>query len=158
MPTVTSMSRLTRATLRTLVLGSFLVPGLVACGGDDDDGEPLTDDEFVEQGNQICTDGSADMQELADDLPADPSNDDLTEFLLASIESLRAQLGAIDDLDAPDDKQDAVGQLVDDAEGVLDDLEDQVNDDVEAVMSSDDDPFEQINEQFADLGLTECAA
>jgi hypothetical protein len=150
------MTLLTQVILRWLVVIGVVTAPLSAC--DDSDGEQLSDDQFVEQANQICADGAAEIDELGGELGDDPSDDELRTYYLASIDNLRGQLDDIAALQAPDDKVDPLQALIDDAEGILDELEDQVNDDVDAVTSPETDPFAEINQRFTDLGLTVCAS
>jgi hypothetical protein len=133
------MTRLTQVVLRSLVVVGVATSSLTAC--DDSDGEELSDEQFAEQANKICADGAAEIDDLGSHLGENPNDDDLRNYYLASIENLRGQLDAIGD----------------DAEDILDELEDQVNDDVGAVTSPETDPFAGINQRFTDLGLTVCA-
>jgi hypothetical protein len=152
---------LTRA-LSTVVVGALLLVGAAACGGDDD-GDALSQEEFVRQGNAICAEGNetldAAIEEAFGDLQEgeEPSADEIAEvFQESGIPSIQKQIDDLGDLEPPENMSDDVDQLLDDAQAALDDLEEQIEDDPNAFLNSDEDPFADVNQQAGELGLTEC--
>lgn len=135
------------------------------CGGDDSDdggggGEaPATDitkAEFVKQANAICTAGNQEIADAAQELGSNgqPSDDDLQGFAEDSlIPSIRGQVEDIRALGFPEGDEDTLGGLLDDADGILDDAED----DPVAFVQQDEDPFTDVNQGLADYGVTACA-
>ena len=94
--------------------------GLIAagCGGDDDDGgDALTKEEYVAQGNEICEDGNAELEQSADFDFSDPAALEafVTDTFVPNIQ------GQIDDLreGIPEDDEDEVNEILDEAELAL---------------------------------------
>jgi hypothetical protein len=148
-------------------LGAIFVAG---CGGDDDtssttgtsgasgvSGAPLTEDEFVAQGNAICAAGDKEVNAALEDAfngqkptPAEveqAANDTI-------IPSIQGQIDAIRALTPPEDIADDVTTFLDDAEAALD----QVRDDPQVLLGNDNaGPFADVNDEADALGLTKCA-
>jgi hypothetical protein len=133
-----------------LVLGL----GLAACG---DDEERLSQDEFVEQGQAICREGNEEIEALFADLPQDeiPTEEELEPLFDDFVSNVRGQIDDIDELSPPEDIEDDVDAFVSDARDALDEVEDGG---AEALLQEEgEDPFAEVNEQAAELGLSECA-
>lgn len=144
-------------TLTIMALGVLAGVGLVACG--DDGGEPLSQSEFEEQGNAICEEGNDEIDAEADDFFADvpsgedPSEEDLSGFANdVLVPNVQGQIDDLRDLDAPEDIQDDLDATLDEGEEILDEISDDPS-----ILFSDEDPFEDVNAQLTDLGLTSCA-
>ena len=117
-------------------LGSFVVGG---CG--DDDKPRLTQEEFVTQGNAVCSAGNAQADELFADLPPDrePTPEELATIFPKLIDGLKDQIDGIDALNPPTDLQDEVDDLVKAARAALSVLEDAGP---EGLFTENEDPFE----------------
>jgi len=133
--------------------------GVAACGDDDDGGDALTQEEFVDQGNQICSDGNDELDAAFADLPddAEPTPDQISEFADTFEENVSGQIDAIDDLVPPDDIADDVDEILADARDDLDTFVTLIRDDPEAAFAQEEDPFADVSERLTDIGLTECA-
>jgi hypothetical protein len=163
----------------TLLAVAALATGPISagCGGDDHGGESLSKEEsvpranapskeepvaqanapskeeFVAQANEICKQGNAELDAAAQEsfgqglaTPED-HNAFATETLVPNIQ------GQIDDIRAlgiPEGDEDTVNGFLDEAEGILDQLE-------RNPESFSGDPFAQVNQDFAAYGLTACA-
>jgi hypothetical protein len=145
---------------RSLVLLCTLPLALLgaACGGDDDGGERLTQEEFEEQGNAICQAGNERIEEAFTDAgfgEEEPPAEEVEAFVDDElIPSIERQIDELRDLNPPEDVEDDFADLLDDAESALDNVRDMS---AEEIVSSEDDPFEDVNERSAELGLTACA-
>lgn len=133
--------------------------GFVACGGDDD-GETsattaaaISEDEFVAQGNQICADGTEELDAAQEDAfsGGQPDAADLEAYVTDTfIPNIQGQIDALRALGAPEGQEDEVNQFLDDAQESLDALEDDPS-------SLGEDTFADVNEQAVELGIGECA-
>lgn len=122
------------------------------CG---DDSEPLTEEAFVEQANEICAKGTEELDALAEELGDDPSVKEIEEFFDAAVSSLREQMDDVDDLNPPASMRVAVREFLADARRALKDLKAMG---AEAAFSEDaEDPFEELEAQATALGLDECS-
>jgi hypothetical protein len=144
--------------LMIVTLGVLAGAGLVACG-DDGGGDALTQSEFEDQANAICDEGNDEIDAEANDFFADvpsgeaPSEDDESAFVNdVLVPNVQGQIDDIRDLDAPEDIQDDLNATLDQAEEILD----QISDDP-SIAFSDEDPFDEINAELDDLGLTSCS-
>jgi hypothetical protein len=148
-------ARMGRGSRRTAVVALSCVV-LAACNGGG--GDRLTEEEFVEQANQICSEGNDRLDALAEELFADlgpgdaPSGEDLEEYFDTIVDDVQGQLDDIGDLNPPEELEDDVDALLSEAQSSLDDFKEQGS---EALLS-DDDPFAESNQMADDIGLTEC--
>jgi hypothetical protein len=146
----------------TWIVACALALGLIAAGcGDDDDGnddsgatdtsastETLTKAEFIEQGNEICRQGNAELQKAFQEQQGGDSGAELRALVEDTlIPSVQGQIDKIRALGPPDDQ---VTQVLDQAEGVLDELE-------ADPAKLQGDPFGEVNKGLTEAGLTECA-
>ena len=152
----------------TAVLALALAAGLIAAGcGDDDDettttsttteagatgatgatgasgGEPLSEEEFVEQGNAICSDVNQKLQ-------GGPQSGSEEQFIdktfIPAVEDGLADLGQ---LTPPEDLADSYQEMLDEGNKVLDD----VKSDPSALGQGSFAKFDQL---AGEVGLTEC--
>ncbi|MGH9085464.1 MAG: hypothetical protein ACRDYW_08425 [Acidimicrobiales bacterium] len=137
--------------------------GAVVTGCSDDE-DALTEEEFVEQGNAICEAGNERLNAAFEDAFADlgpdeqPDADEVTALIEdVLIPSVQEQVDDLGELEPPDDLSADVEQMLDDAQGALDRLEEQVQDDPEAFLEQEEDPFADANAQANEIGLTACA-
>jgi hypothetical protein len=142
--------------LTVLVAVALAGAGLAACD-DDGGGEPLTEAEFQAQANAICGESNTALDEEAEDVFADvpsgevPSEAELETFADFAVPNIQGQIDDIRDLEAPDDIQGDVDDVLDETEGVLDEIADDPS-----VIAGDEDPFADVDSQLNDLGLTSC--
>jgi hypothetical protein len=140
---------------RTMVAVALLTAGVLVAAGCGDDEERLTEEEFLEQGNTACAEGNEEIEALFAELPQDevPTEEQIEPLFDDLVDAVRGQVDAIDELSPPEELEDDVDQLVSDARDALEEIEDGGP----SSLLSEDDPFAEVNEQAADLGLTECA-
>lgn len=130
-----------------LIAAAMLALGLLAgCGGDDG----LTKEEYVAKGNAICEKGNAELEQAE----FDPSDDAAFEAFVTDTLVPNVQ-GQIDDLRVgiPEDDEETVSGILDDAESVLEELEADP-----LALRGGADPFAEINERLNSYGLTTCGS
>ncbi len=133
---------------------------LVACGGGDDEStttsepEPLTKTEFVAQAEEICAEGNQAIETAAEDISAEPTDEEITEFaeevLIPNVQQQHDDLAA---LGAPEGDEEAVEEILSSLQAGLD----LVKDDPASLLSSED-PLGEASDLAEAYGLTECAA
>ena len=133
--------------------------GVAACGDDDDGGgDALTEEEFLAQGNEICSAGNDELDaafaEFGDE---EPTPEEISAFADTFEENVGDQIDAVDDLEGPDDIEEQLDPVLADARDDLEEFATLLREDPEAAFSQEEDPFADVNEQLADIGLTECA-
>lgn len=151
-----------------LAMASLAVAG---CGGDDEepttsteatpgatggDGVALSAEEFLEEGNAICAAGNRELDQLARETftgEGQPSPEEVEQFASGMIPSIQGQIDAIRALSPPEELAADVEEFLSTAEESLGELED----DPQLLLSEDEGPFVETNEQAAAIGLTECA-
>jgi hypothetical protein len=143
------------------ILVPFALAALLgsACGDDGD--EALSEDEFVEQANEICEEGSEELEAAGESLfesGEEPTDEQFADFADTFEESLLAQMDAVDELNGPADLEEALGPILEESREIARDLADQIRDDPTSLFTQQDDPFEEINAQLEELGITACAA
>jgi hypothetical protein len=135
----------------------FAATGLIAtgCGGGGDDaggdgGTTQSKEEFLAQGNQICSEGNAALN--ASDGPADQSQESLDAFVADTlVPNIQGQIDDLRDLDPPDEGADEINSILDDAQADLDEI-------AADPSSVGDNSFSDVQSRFKDFGLTECAS
>ncbi len=156
-------------TLAALAVGATLL--IAGCGGGDDEGdtssttssatgatgvsgEPLTHEEFVAQGDEICATGDEEIEAAAAEQFGDagPQNEqEVSEFAEAVvIPSIQAQHDGISALTPPDGEEEEVEALLAELQTALDEL----SDDPALLTSST--AFEDVNKRASDFGFTNC--
>lgn len=149
------MKRIALVTL-VFVVGAVLT----GCG---DDKEALSQEEFLKQGNAICAAGNERLDaaftkafgDLGEGEEPDPEAiGALLEDVL--VPEVQGQIDDFGDLEPPDDLADDMKEFLDNAQGALDQLEQQAKDDPGAVFEGED-PFAEVNAQADKIGLTECS-
>jgi hypothetical protein len=129
--------------------------GLVACG----DGEELSEEEFLEQANEICAEGEDELVAAFENAfggDEEPSPEEVGDFADVFEENISGQLDALNDLEGPGDLEDELDPILDDAREVLEEFVPTLRDDPESAFVSED-PFADVNSRLQELGLTECA-
>jgi hypothetical protein len=135
---------------------------LVGCGDDEESSTEttaataLTDEEFVDQGNEICAAGNEEIDQAANETFAgqQPTDAQVEQFAGILIPSIQAQIDGIRALTPPEDIAADVETFLSDAEDALAEVE---ADPLLLVASDDEGPFADVNAQALELGLTECA-
>ena len=100
------------------LFGTWLVVvaafGAGACGDEED---RLSQAEFEEEGNAICAEGNAQIEELFVELPQDraPTVEEVEEFFPAFIDNIRGQIDGVADLNPPEEIQDEVDAFIEEA-------------------------------------------
>jgi hypothetical protein len=112
----------------------------------------LSKEEFVTQANEICKRGNAELEAAAEEsLEGLPTPEDLNAFATKTlVPNVRGQIDDISALGIPEGDQATVKRFLDEAEGILDQLE-------RDPESFSGDPFAQVNQDLAAYGLTACA-
>lgn len=116
----------------------------------------LTQAEYVEQGNAICTSMNesimaAAMEQGGEGPPSGPEGEALFQTIMTNSE------GAMDDLDAlagPDDMNAEMDAILAEARTIKTAVE---AEGAEPFFASADDPWEAINPRFEAMGLSACA-
>ena len=168
-----------RARHLTLLAVAALAAGLIAagCGRDDVGGESLgkeefvaqanapskeksvlhanapSKEEFVAQANEICEEGNAELDAAAQESFGQglATPEDHNAFAMETlVPNVQGQIDDISALGIPEGDEEVVNAFLDEAEGILDQLER----DPESFSGN---PFEQVNQDFAAYGLTACA-
>lgn len=137
-----------------------IAAAVAGCGGDDDGGdttatETLTKQEWVEQADQICSTGDADIQKAAEDagLSSDSTPEELeafyTDTVIPNIENQRDQIEA---LPLPEGEEDAAQSITDALNQAIEDAKSDTGSLVDGSSTS----FDDVNQQAQDFGLTSC--
>ena len=132
--------------------------GLLATGCGDDE-ESLSEDEFVEQANAICEEGSEELDQAGGELfgSEEPTPEEIADFADLFEDAIGDQIDDLEDLNGPSDLEEELDGILADARDTLSEFADEVRDDPEAAFTSEEDPFADINERLSELGLTSCA-
>jgi hypothetical protein len=125
---------------------------------DGDDGGSISREDFIEQANEICRQGSADMEASAEDYDIDDdtemSDESVERWITeALLPAMRQQIEDIRALGFPEGDEDELNSIFEDAEDAIDEIED----DPTAAIEGDEDPFEDINDRLEGYGLDVCA-
>ncbi len=138
-----------------------LALGLAACG-DDDGPERLSTEEFLQQGNSICSTAEAKLDEGFGQLSAsgEPEVGQLQRFMLDTvIPNVDGQIEGLRTLQAPEELEADVAALLADADEALKQMRTQIETDPELFFDEGTpDPFAEVNARAAELGLEACAS
>ena len=127
-----------------LALAVVSLLSVAACG---DDGDQLSEEEYLAQANEICAESNAEFEEL--EFPSAPEEFDV--WLVSFREIFRDQFDRIRDLNGPGDLEADVNAVIDDVETIIDGFT------VEELFALEEDPFVDVNRRGEELGLTVCA-
>lgn len=151
-------------TARTALAAPALLVALALAGCGDDGGsgggsddDPISKADFIEQADQICADGAAELEKADEEYegedPSDPAV--LQRYVDEELEpNLRAQFDGVRDLGFPEGDEELLGDALDDADEVLD----SIVADPQAALLPDENPFADVNATLSDYGLTECGS
>ena len=154
--------------LRSLLLvpAALLAIGLAGCSDDEGPasgdssvpGEPISQEAFLEQANQVCRDGNQALAAATADLADDLSPDDaeaIADFATnVYVPNIRQQLEDIRAIGFPPGEEDTIEGLLTDAEAALAEVET----DPAAAFLGGTDPFADVNPELEAYGLTECGS
>ena len=151
--------RIAASLLAIVALGLFGA----GCGDDDDSGDSgdsggdaLTKAEFVKQGNAICTEGNAEINEGFAALGPQPSEAKQQEFILDTlVPNAQGQLDQIGELTPPEGDEDEIDAILAAGEEGLTKVEEEP---AALYRSGSADPFNEFSQLAGDYGLTVCAA
>ncbi len=127
-----------------LALAVVSLLSVAACG---DDGDQLSEEEYLAQANEICAESNAEFEEL--EFPSAPEEFDV--WLVSFREIFRDQFDRIRDLNGPGDLEADVNAVIDDVETIIDGFT------REEFFAVEEDPFVDVNRRAEELGLTVCA-
>ena len=128
-----------------LALAVVSLLSVAACG---DDGDQLSEEEYLAQANEICAESNAELEEL--EIPSTPEEVDV--FLVSFREILHDQFDRIRDLNGPGDLEADVNAVIDDVETLIDSFTGE-----EFFVLVEEDPFVDVDRRGEELGLTVCA-
>jgi hypothetical protein len=152
---------------RLIALTAAMTVGLAGCGDSGGSGQ-LSQEEFVQQADAICTD--ANKQQDAIDVPSlssQPTDEELDAFAAAldqGVELTRDQIDKLRDLNPPADAEDEWGKTVDELDASMDEVdkasEAAKNGDAAGLAKSLNDASaksESATQRAKDLGLKVCS-
>lgn len=118
-------------------------------------GETLTRDEFLKQGNAICTKGNAEIEAVVPkgNNAGPPSGPEGEAFFKAIIKTSHRMIDDVAALKPPADLQPEMTSIVADSRLILADLEAKG---AEAMFALEGDPFFEVNKRLTSIGLTVC--
>jgi hypothetical protein len=136
----------------------------VGCGSSSDDSTEavvLTKAEFIEQGDEICVEGSKQIEKEADEFAEDndvdtsnPKTEDQEEVITTVVgPALQAQAEEISALGAPEGEEETVTAIVE----ALEDGAAELEDDPGALLGDNgSNPLEEAEKLAGDFGFKEC--
>jgi len=133
-----------------------LIAGLAAlalvsagCGGDDDGGEALSDDEYAERFTEICSGFYDEVLEVVEDSTVEGPDDfeGIAEVAQETQEPAQEAADELADLQPPDEIEDEAQELVDNFQERVDLLDDTLD----AAEGEDEDELQELTEQSDDL-------
>ncbi len=129
-----------------------------ASGATSGSGSGLLPAEFIEQADAICKAGDPAIEKAFRSLgnPSEASEAEIESVITDRVvPEIRSQIEAIRQLDAPSEGAEELTTFLDDADAVVDEIEDDPSLLFEG--SPQGNPFEDVNKQADELGLQECA-
>ena len=127
------------------------------CG---DDVERLTASKFRQQADAICSAANAEIDEAAGEVlfsGGEPSNAEVAAFVTERLlPSIRDQIADLRALRPPEELEEDVDRLLDDAEAAADEMAGATEDDLGALFTGEE-PFADVGRQADALGLPSCA-
>ncbi len=134
---------------------------LAACGGggdattDSTQGTPLTKDEFLAQGNQICKSGNEAVSSAASSLGQNPSQADIDQFVNDTlIPTVEGELNSLQALGAPSGDEDQVNAIIDAAQSGVDSSSANPGE----ATNPNSPAFQEANKLASAYGLTDCGS
>jgi hypothetical protein len=143
---------------------------LAACGDDDDEATTngatsangasdaaLSESEYRAQVNEICTSGEREISQAVDETfgSSSGSQAEIKQFVAETVvPNIQSQIDDIRALTPPEDQADEIEDWLDNGQAALDELE---ADPVAGFTHPAADPFADVNQQAAELGLDGCS-
>jgi hypothetical protein len=144
-----------------LAAALFVTALLAGCGGGgSSDGGDVTagdvsKDEYIAQANKICRESDDEFQKATEDLPDNPSQDEIVATIDDSIVPiLRDTLDQLRALEAPQADVDELTGIYDGLQGEID----AVDEDPEKFAGQSANPFEESSAAFTDYGMDDCGS
>ena len=130
----------------------IVVSVLAACGGGSED--RLTKEEFLTQGNAICSSGDEKIGAAAESTfgSSEPTQEEIGAFASETIvPTIQDEIDQLRDLSPPKEDEDQVNAMLDEAQSALDNLK------ANPELATQGGGFEEANRLAKDYGLTACA-
>jgi ABC-type glycerol-3-phosphate transport system substrate-binding protein len=101
--------------MRLAILATLSAAVLAACGGGDASSERLSEEEFREQANAICTD----YNEQIADLGSPTSPEDISDYVERGIPIIQEGIAKLRELNPPEDMADDYDRMLDETEKTI---------------------------------------
>jgi ABC-type glycerol-3-phosphate transport system substrate-binding protein len=101
--------------MRLAILATLSAAVLAACGGGDASSERLSEEEFREQANAICTD----YNEQIADLGSPTSPEDIPDYVERGIPIIQEGIAKLRELNPPEDMADDYDRMLDETEKTI---------------------------------------
>lgn len=146
--------------LAVVLVVAALPLGLVACGGDDDEGP--SKEEFVKEANAVCTKANAEVEQVSADAfedPEDPQPAEAQAYLAELVPILRQQQLDLEKIEKPKDDEEEIEAILTAADTGITALAEgaKKEDEALAVVIAGDETFAEANKLATDYGLDDCA-
>jgi hypothetical protein len=146
------------ATLFVLAAFPF---GLLACGGDDDEGK--SKDDYVKEANAVCAKSNAEIEQVSTDAfedPQKPTSAEAQAYLAELVPILRQQQLDLEKIEKPKDDEDEIEDILKAADTGITALAagSKNEDEALAVVIAGDETFAEANKLATAYGLDECAS
>ena len=152
------LCRMRTSRLAVVVLFAFLASGVAACGSDDD---RLTASELAEQGNAVCTEADKKFEAAFSEFDEDeePTAEEMQGLAATAAEITDDVVGQFEDLDPPEDLETSWDDTLEKARAAQEKLELAGEDpeSAQALFSSEEDPFDEVNAGLEKVGITVCS-
>jgi hypothetical protein len=143
--------------LAALALFSLVAGAAVGCGEEED---RLTAAELAEQGNAICADVSEEFEAaFADVGDEEPTPEQMQAFAATAAEITGDAIARFEDLEPPEDLEQDWDDTLEAARAANAQLEEagEDADAAAALLSSEEDPFAEVNAGLEGVGITACS-
>ena len=133
------------------VLAIALAAGLIAAGcGGDDDGDTLTKEEYISQADANCKKADKELDQSQGPQGANGLDEFVTGTLVPNIQG---QVDFVQNLDGPEEVEDEVNPILDDAQAAIDQLEKQPSQLENGAAARD---LQQAGQDLQEYGFEEC--
>jgi hypothetical protein len=132
---------------------------LGACGGDDDDGESISKQEFVAQADEICEESDARIEAEGRKVFANrrPSQQEIVTYMEeVVIPEVTQQVDAVDQLPVPEGDEEQIQAVVDSAREGLETAEADPARFAGTEGEDSEDPFDEASRLAGEYGIQEC--
>lgn len=150
--------RMLTSRITALALFAFLAGGAAACGSDD---ERLTARELAERGNAVCRDVDKEFEDAFSEFDDDeePTAAEMQEFASIAADITDGAIGRFEELEPPEDLEASWNDTLEKARAAQKALEEAGEDpeSAQALFSSEEDPFDEVNAGLEKVGITVCS-